>query len=287
MITLANRTNRQKIPARPCRNQHLLAAPNFLGPVICHTYRCPSLPVDFALGNKHVKRLSYALLILMLAPVCQAAMVLDRSILTFAADKAPREDVTVHNPDAEPMFVEVEVLEVRAPGTDKEERIVVRNPEEIGLIATPRRLVVPAGGSRVVRLVNLAGHGATERVYRVNVKPVAAPEDGSTGGETKKSMSIKILIAYQLLIFVNPEKTEVLVDGHRDGTTLQVQNKGNVNAYLYDGRQCKEGETKEQCATLQGLRLYPGNVRSLTLPRDQAVDFMVEADGRHTSTHFD
>jgi len=232
-----------------------------------------------------VKRLFLALLLLTLAPLGQASMVLDRSILTFAAGNAPREDVTVHNPDPEPLFVEIEVLEVRAPGTDKEERIVVRNPEEIGLIATPKRLMVPAGGSRVVRLVNLTGHGKSERVYRVNVKPVAAPEEG--GESDKKGMAIKILIAYQLLIFVNPEKPDVLVEGRREGNTLHVQNKGNVNAYLYDGRQCNEGETKEQCATLQGLRLYPGNERTLTLPRKQAVDFMIEADGRHTSTHFD
>lgn len=212
-------------------------------------------------------------------------MVLDRSIVTFAADMPAREDVTVNNPDPDPLFVEVEVLEVRNPGTDKEERIVVRNPEEIGLIATPKRLMVPTGSSRVVRLVNLAGHGSSERVYRVNIKPVVAPEEGS--GEGKKSMSIKILVAYQLLIFVDPAKTEVAVDALRQGNTLRLSNKGNVNAFLYDGRQCKDGEAREQCPTLQAIRLYPGNERTITLPRDQAVDFMMEAAGRHDSRHID
>lgn len=224
---------------------------------------------------------------MILAPLGQASMVLDRSIVTFEAGKAPRQDVTVSNPDAETMFVEVEVLEVRHPGTDKEERIVVRNPEEIGLIATPKRLVVPAGASRIVRLVNLAGHGASERVYRVNVKPVAAPEEEKAADDGKKSMSIKILIAYQLLIFVDPEKSEALIEGRRDGNQLHLANKGNVNTYLYDGRQCKEGETPEQCATLQAVRLYPGNEKVLTLPRDQAIEFMVEAAGQHIRKRFD
>lgn len=226
---------------------------------------------------------------MMLAPLGQASMVLDRSIMVFEAGKAPRQDVTVSNPDPETMFVEVEVLEVRNPGTDKEERIVVRNPEEIGLIATPKRLVVPSGASRIVRLVNLGGHGATERVYRVNVKPVAAPESEEPGteGETKKSMSIKILIAYQLLIFVEPDKSTVAIEGRREGNQLHLTNKGNVNAYLYDGRQCKDGESKEQCATLQALRLYPGNEKVVTLPREQGIEFMVEAAGQHSSRRFD
>lgn len=234
----------------------------------------------------NVKRLTFALLLMMPAALAQASMVLDRSILTFEPGKAPREDVTVYNPDPTPLFAEVEVLEVKSPGTDKEERVVVRNPEEIGLIATPKRLVVPKGGSRIVRLVNLAGHGSAERVYRVNIKPVAAPENDSDATD-KKSMSIKILIAYQLLIFVAPEKAELQIEGHREGNTLMLMNKGNVNAYFYDGRQCNAGEEKEQCATLDSFRLYPGNERRVALPRDHAVDFMIEATGSYDNRHFD
>jgi P pilus assembly chaperone PapD len=225
---------------------------------------------------------------MLLAPLVQASMVLDRSILVFAAGDAPRQDVTITNPDPETMFVEVEVLEVRQPGTDKEERIVVRNPEEIGLIATPKRLVLPSGASRVIRLVNLAGHGDTERVYRVNVKPVAAPEEQTPSDDTEKRMSIKILIGYQLLIFVDPQKRHVAIEGRRDGNQLYLANKGNVNAYLYDGRQCKEGETREQCASVEkATRLYPGNEKVLTLPRDQAVEFQMETAGQHVRQRFD
>lgn len=234
-----------------------------------------------------VKRLVLAVLLMLLTPLVQASMVLDRSILVFAAGDAPRQDVTITNPDPETMFVEVEVLEVRHPGTDKEERLVVRNPEEIGFIATPTRLVLPSGASRIIRLVNLAGHGDTERVYRVNVKPVAAPEEETPAGDKEKRMSIKILIAYQLLIFVDPQQRNVLVEGRRDGNRLYLANKGNVNSYLYDGRQCKEGEPQAQCATLQAVRLYPGNEKVLTLPRDQAIEFQVEAAGQHNRQRFD
>lgn len=225
--------------------------------------------------------------VMMLAPLGQASMVLDRSIVTFVPGKAPREDVTVNNPDAEPLFVEVEVLEVRNPGTDKEERIAVRNPEEIGLIATPKRLVVPAGSRRVVRLVNLAGHGQAERVYRVNVKPVIAPEEADSAKAREKSMEVKILVAYQLLVFVSPEAPAAQLDGRREGTTLHLQNKGNVNIHLYDGRQCPPGDAKDQCVTLQSVRLYPGNERNIALPRDQAVSFIVEAGDSRNKVLFD
>lgn len=45
---------------------------------------------------------------MMLAPLGQASMVLDRSIVTFVPGKAPREDVTINNPDPDPLFIEVE-----------------------------------------------------------------------------------------------------------------------------------------------------------------------------------
>lgn len=228
------------------------------------------------------------MLVMLLTPMVQASMVLDRSIMVFAAGDAPRQDVTITNPDPDTMFVEVEVLEVRHPGTDKEERLVVRNPEEIGLIATPKRLVLPSGTSRIIRLVNLAGHGDAERVYRVNVKPVTAPEEETPSDDKEKRMSIKILIAYQLLIFVDPQKRNVLIEGRREGNQLHLANRGNVNAYLYDGRQCKQGEARDQCARIdKATRLYPGNEKVLTLPHDQSVEFQVEAAGQHTRQRFD
>lgn len=236
-----------------------------------------------------MKRLSSGLLALLLPMASHASMMLDRSILTFSPGKSPREDVTVYNPDSDPMFIKVEVLEVQNPGTDKEARVPVRAPDKVAFIATPERLVVPPGGSRLIRLVNLAGNGDGEHVYRINVTPVVAPADASgSSSTTEKSVSIKILLAYQLLVFVAPAKPVAGLEGRREGKTLHLRNAGNVNVLLYEGRQCADKEAAAQCAAVPPVaRLYPGNEVTVTLPREGPVDFTMEAAGTRGSKHFD
>lgn len=222
------------------------------------------------------------LLALLIAGSVQASMVLDRTIIEFEPGAVPRQDVSVFNPGDNPLFIKVEVLEVSDPGTPDERREAVRDPQAIGFIATPRRLTVPAGARRLVRLVNLKGHGAVERVYRVNLRPVPPPLESDT-------MAIRVMIAYQLLIFVKPANPVVKFDARREGDTLHLHNSGNVNVRLFDGRQCVSGGPVdgEDCQSVRGRRLYPGNEVELALPLDRPVSFRVEAEGRRNRRTFE
>ena len=159
------------------------------------------------------------------------AMQVDKAIVHFPADKSPRQDVVIGNPGDEPLFVDVGILTVSEPGTDREQRVPVKDPDAAPLIATPRRLMVPPAGSRRVRLVNLEGHGDTEQVYRVDLKPVAPPEQMDTTG-------VRVLVGYQLLVFVAPAESRVDLTGQRDGKSLTLTNNGNVNVLLHEGEQC-------------------------------------------------
>lgn len=156
------------------------------------------------------------------------AMQVDKAIVHFPADKSPRQDVVIGNPGEEPLFVDVGILTVSDPGTDSEQRLPVKDPESAPLIATPRRLMVPPGGSRRVRLVNLEGHGDMEKVYRVDLRPVAPPEQMDSTG-------VRVLVGYQLLVFVAPSQTGISLEGQRDGKSLTLTNKGNVNVLLHEG----------------------------------------------------
>lgn len=225
-------------------------------------------------------RLAMITVFLWLTSPLQAAMVIDRAVVTFQADGSPREDVLVSNPDQEPLFIDVEVLTVSHPGTGVEEREVVKDPETIGLIATPRRLMVPPGGQRVVRLVNLNGHGDKERVYRVNLNPVSGPVES-------EQMGVRIMVGYQLLVFVEPHDVEVKLEGQRDGTELTLFNAGNVNVRVHHGEQCPPAPTPGECRELNGKRLYPGNTIVLDLPYDAPVTFSVSAADKSRKRRFE
>lgn len=223
------------------------------------------------------------LLVVTLSGPASASMLIDRSILTFEAGSPSRQDVTVTNPTEDTMFLEVEVLQVTDPGTDDERREVVRDPASIGLIAAPRRLAIPAGGRRLVRLVNLDGHGDTERVYRVNITPIQPPAEA---GE-ERQIGLRIVVAYQLLIFVAPETARSGLEARREGNQLHLHNTGNVNVLLGDGRQCRGGLEGSDCESVTGRRLYPGNQTVLELPMDEAVSFQVETAGQRSRRRFD
>lgn len=199
-----------------------------------------------------------------LASTSQGAMVIDRAVITFSPDDSPREDLVVSNPDDEPLFIDIEVLTVSHPGTGVEERKVVKDPESIGLIATPRRMMVPPGGQRIVRLVNLNGHEDRERVYRVNLNPVSGPVES-------EQMGVRILVGYQLLVFAEPRERDVKLEGKRQGRELTLFNAGNVNIVAQNSEQCPPSPTPGECETVKGRRLYPGNTTVLDLPYDAPV----------------
>lgn len=208
-----------------------------------------------------------------------ASMVLDRTVLTFSPGEPPRHDVSVTNPDSENLYLEVTVLEVTDPGTENEKREVVKDPESIGLVAAPRLLMVPPGGRRIIRLVNLNGHDDTEKVYRVNVTPAPPPTEA-------KGLAIRVLVAYQLLIFVDPLETRKGLAAQRNGKSLILRNEGNVNAMLTDGQQC-QSSSKESCVEVDGRRLYPGNEIELELPFEQGpVFFRVTSGGENELLEF-
>lgn len=226
-------------------------------------------------------RLLLAILTLCLAAWSQATIMIDRAVLDFPVDQPPRQDVVVTNPDPEPAFLEVEVLEVRHPGTADETRTVVKNPEALGLVASPRRLMVPPGAQRIIRLVSLKGHLDEEQVYRVNVRPAAGKVESDT-------MAVKILVAYQLLVFIAPRKADMALEGKRDGQSLTLKNTGNVNVSLHHGRQCPPGESAPgACAEAPGHRLYPGNEITLQLPRNAPVEYSLTAAGSTSMRRFE
>lgn len=222
----------------------------------------------------------YALLLvaMLLASHSHASLGIDRSILVFEPGNPPRQDVIAGNSGDTNLFLEVEVLEVSDPGTDKEQRTVVRDPESIGFVAAPRRLMVPPGGRRPIRLMNLNGHGDVERVYRVNVKPVMPPAE-------TRGMGVRLIVAYQVLVFVAPKKSVVSLDSQRDGNKLTLINNGNVNILLSNGAQCPMANSQD-CDPVQGKRLYPGNQTVIELPRSAPVEFDVEADGKRLRQRF-
>ncbi len=222
--------------------------------------------------KRHWTLVAIALFLISILPISPASanMVLSEAILHFEPGKPLRKDIEFENPSSENLYIEITPSVVVEPGTENEKRQPINDPRESGLLVTPNKLVVPPGGRKLVRLVSLKALGEEERVYRVTFKPVV-------GELETEQIGIKILVGYEVLVLMQPATPEPNLVAKRNGKTLSFMNEGNTNVLLREGKQCPKGSSAddENCESLGGRRLYPGNSWSVELPYNKAVDYQM------------
>lgn len=200
-----------------------------------------------------------------------AGIFIDRAIVDFKAGKTLRQDVKVSNDGDDVAYVKVEVLEVINPGTADEERRPVTNPQDITLLATPSKMIIPAGGTKLVRLTDIAPGSTSERVFRVNITPILPPL-------AEETSQVRVVVAYQVLVLMAPVIPRIELAANRVGKRLLLENKGNAYIMLSAGKQCPgPGSKADDCVELSAKRLYPGNQAEIELPYNQSVNFTAES----------
>ena len=122
-----------------------------------------------------------------------AEIVLSELIVELAPGKDSRQDVW--NSSTERAYVAVEPAEIINPGTDSQTRRQDPDPEKLGILVSPARMILDPGQRKLIRIAEIAPAGDRERIYRVTVKPV-------TGKVTSDQSGLKILVGYDVLVLV-------------------------------------------------------------------------------------
>jgi P pilus assembly chaperone PapD len=194
----------------------------------------------------------FALLaMLALIPLTPAAaqIVLSNLVVELLPGKDSKQDVEVWNNGPDRSYVAIEPAEVVNPGTPAESRRTDPDPEKLGILVSPSRMILDPGQRKLVRIAEIAPPGDSERVYRVTVKPVAGPIAADQSG-------LKILIGYDVLVLVRPAQPKASIAATRSGETVTFRNDGNVSVELEEGRQCDA--SGKSCSDIAGKRLYAG-----------------------------
>ena len=209
-----------------------------------------------------------------------ANMVLSDAIVHFEPGKPLRKDIEVENPSSETLYVEITPALVHNPGTKNEKRETINDPRKSGLLVTPNKIVVPPGGRKLVRIVSLNSADDEEHVYRVTFKPIV-------GDVETEQIGVKILIGYEILVLKQPATPKANLVTTRNGKTLSFVNKGNTNVLLRQGTQCPNDSQKaDDCETLRGKRLYPGNEWSVQLPYSKPVEYQLSVGTKNSIKTF-
>ncbi|HJR82857.1 MAG TPA: fimbria/pilus periplasmic chaperone [Sphingomicrobium sp.] len=215
--------------------------------------------------------LGFAALATLAATPAWADLVLSDLIVELAPGKQVRRDVEVWNNSPERAFVSVDPREVVNPGLQSQSIRQDPDPERLGLLASPRRMILEPGQRKLLRIASLSSDETREHVYRVMVKPVVADVQSDDSG-------LKVMVGYDVLVLVRPVQPVFNVTGARSGRRLTFTNSGNTSVEIVDGRQCRDG--RAQCSDLPGKRLYPGVTWSVDLPLDLPAGYTLKSAGR-------
>jgi P pilus assembly chaperone PapD len=213
------------------------------------------------------------------APVSYASaeLVLSQLVIDLSPGDHSRTDIEIWNRGADRSFVSVEPREIIAPGTASESSKRDPDPEELGLLVSPARLVLEPGQRRLIRIAAIAPPSDRERVYRVTVRPVV-------GQLSSEASGLKVLVGYDLLVLVRPDNPNPHVAGQRAGDRLLLRNDGNVSVELGNGQRCSE--STHRCAALPGGRLYVGQEKEVSAPASEQVRYEVKAGPRILKVEF-
>lgn len=197
-----------------------------------------------------------------------AQLAIDRLWVDFEPGMANRSDLVIRNESADRYYITVSPVEVVSPGAADEQRIEKSDPEQLGLLVSPNRLVIDPGGMRAIRVVSLNETVSVDRVYRIRVTPQVGEIQAGDPGAEARGMTVKLLTAYDVLVTIRPPKPEAGITATRAGNEVTIRNGGNSNTLLFDGVACAPAAVSgaaEACEDIGARRLYPANEWKITL----------------------
>ncbi|HUE78819.1 MAG TPA: hypothetical protein VMN38_04235 [Sphingomicrobium sp.] len=207
------------------------------------------------------KGAAFCISLLAVLPIekASAELAISQLIVELKPGASRAADIEVYNDSAKRTFVAIEPREIIDAGTAQEKPLFSPDPDQLGLLVSPTRLVIEPNQRRRLRIAAIAPVPGKERIYRVTIKPVAGEITGPESG-------LKMLIGYDMLVLVRPPIDKPNVDFSRAGGALTIVNRGNASVELAEGKQC-DGNGRN-CLPLPSKRLYAGASwrQSLSLP---------------------
>ena len=146
--------------------------------------RCRHLPILWPLGA----------IALALPAAVHADLVLSELIVELQPGKVARDDVEVWNNSPERTYVAVEPREIINPSLPSQSDRKDPDPEKLGLLVEPAKMILDPGQRRLVRIAALPGNTEHEHVYRVTIKPVLGPVRSENSG-------LKVVVGYDVLVW--------------------------------------------------------------------------------------
>jgi P pilus assembly chaperone PapD len=206
----------------------------------------------------------------------RAELVLSQLVIELSPGENARADVEAWNNGKDRIFVSVDPREILHAGTTTESSRTDPDPEKLGLLVSPSRMILEPGQRKLLRIASIADSGR-ERIYRVTVKPVV-------GQLSSQGSGLKVLVGYDMLILARPAELKPHVSASRSKDQLIMRNDGNVSVELVDGRACDAA--MRNCEDLPSGRLYAGAERIVKVAAGHRAQYKLRIGAKLTAVDF-
>ncbi|WP_219337848.1 molecular chaperone [Pseudomonas sp. Xaverov 259] len=195
----------------------------------------------------------------------------------------------VYNGGTSTAFIKVNVLEIvyNADGTSREVPVASMTDAKgsatnrDGLMASPARLIVPAGGRQGTRLLYM-GERDTERYFRVRFIPVVPEKEDDFAvtdqerAEYKDALAagVNVMAGYGTVFFVRPKDTRFDTQINETSSQYTLRNAGNSVVVLDEFRDCAVAK-KTDCEATTKHHILPGRQLALEKKPQRQVNFQL------------
>jgi P pilus assembly chaperone PapD len=190
-----------------------------------------------------------------------AQLSVNKSILELTNSERT-EIVRLTNTGEDTFYINVNLHEIIEPAISDTNSRELNNPVEDGVLVHPRQLILEPGQTRSVKVVVTEPVESVDRVFRLNIKPLAG--DALPQGASQQAAGVRILLGYELLVLARPDKLQPNIELHRGDDHVVLQNLGNTSVLLRKISACKHADSF--CADLKPNRLYPNESHRIDLP---------------------
>ncbi|MDN7912830.1 cable pilus chaperone CblB [Burkholderia cepacia] len=186
--------------------------------------------------------------------VASANMLVYPMAASIGGGKESAAELRIYSKSDATQYVKAIAKRVIDPATDHEREEASMNSGDDAIVISPARFALPAGGTRLLRVIPL-GVPKKEVLYRVYLQPVAAPSDDDSAANGDVSGKVDFSLVWAPLIRVLP-KTPVPDFDVSHGV---LANTGNVRIGLLEAGACRSEKDDASCQWTKFDRsVYPG-----------------------------
>lgn len=171
----------------------------------------------------------------------KAQLAIDRLWVDLDDERSNRSDLVIRNESEDVYYITVATSEIEKPGTNEEKRTSLADPEKLGLLVTPNRLILRPGELRAIRVVSLNQELPQDRIYRIKINPEIGELSLEQQESENRGLAIKLLAAFDVLVTVRPRGASPELVAIRDGNAIELRNRGSSNLLMLDGKVCPIG----------------------------------------------